>query len=125
MATVEPTQRNQEIFSKVEVFVDQHFAKIAFAISTFALAFFVPLQLFLGAASGLALRIYYEKNFVFNPEDRVVTIPNTVLTIVGATAALVQLTPAGGTGGLLFQSLPIVCSMAVGDTAYRTVKWFS
>jgi len=105
--------------SKEENFCDAHFAKIAFAVSTVALLILAPLNLFLGAAVGAGLHYYFEPQLRLKPDDKIVTLPNTIFAIVGAMAALVGLTPAGAMGGFLFQAIPFLTSLAVGSTGYR------
>jgi hypothetical protein len=103
-----------------ETFVDKHFAKIAFAVATLALIALAPLDFFVGAIAGFAIH-YYVKQPV-DPTEKIVTLPHTVLTIVGAVAALIRFTPGGALGGLVFLVIPSIGSLAVGATAYRAFQ---
>ena len=103
-----------------EPFIDKHFAKIAFAVAALALVAFAPLEFLLGTIAGFAFH-YYTKQPV-DPNEKIVTLPNAVFTIVGAIAALIRLTPGGALGGLIFLVIPSLGSLAVGATAYRLIK---
>jgi hypothetical protein len=105
-----------------ETFLERHFAKIAFAISTLALLILSPLVLFLATAIGYAISYFLEPKLKLKPEDKIVTVPNTLFAIVGAAAALLQLTPVGSTGGYIFHAIPFVSSLAIGNTAYRALR---
>ncbi len=103
-------------------FLDKHFAKVAFAVATFAMLLLAPLHLFLGLAAGMVIQYLVEPNLRLTPSDRVITLPNAVFAIVGATAALLRLTPAGSLGGFIFKAIPFLASLAVGSTAYRAAR---
>jgi hypothetical protein len=103
-------------------FIDKHFAKIAFAISTLVLLIFSPLYLFLGSVAGFALHNSLEPDLRVQDENQIVTLSNSVFSIVGAVAALIRLLPAGAEAGLIFRAVPLVASFAIGSTAYRAFK---
>lgn len=102
-------------------FSEKYFARIALVVSAVALLILAPLDLFLGMAAGF-LFDYFSQTPFKRGEDKVVTVPNTTFAIVGMAAALLRLTPAGATGGLLFHTIPFICSTAIGHTLYRTTK---
>lgn len=116
-----PVNANPEapplVRKETEPFFDKHFAKIAFAISALALLTIAPIELFLGALAGLWLHSYTKENV--DPNGKIITLPNTLFTLVGATAALLRLTPGGAAGGYIFLAIPFLGSLAVGATAYR------
>ena len=103
-------------------FIDKHFTKIAFAVSTLVLMIFSPLFLFLGAASGLALHYSVEPDLTVRDQNEIVTLCNSIFAIVGAMAALIRMLPAGAAGGFTFQSIPLVASFAIGSTIYHAFK---
>jgi hypothetical protein len=105
-------------------FLDKHLFKIAFAVSTFALMIFSPLSLFLGAASGFALHYSIAPELTLSGENEIITLSNTVFSIVGAVGAFVKISPAGTAGGFLFQMIPLLSSFAIGSTVYRAFKSF-
>jgi hypothetical protein len=109
-----------QIARETESFLDRNFIKIAFAISTLAMAVLVPMQFFLGAAIGFILHSTSAPLRYSHGEK--LTVSETLFTIVGATAALLRLTPAGAAGGLIFQAVPFIGAMPVGFTAYRTFQ---
>ncbi len=118
---------NQVRLPQIEVlpevpFIDKHFTKIAFAVASFVLMIFSPLFLFLGAASGLALQHSIEPELTVRDQEEIITLSNTVFSIVGAFAALIRMLPAGAAGGIVFQSIPLIASFAVGSTIYRGFK---
>ena len=108
------------IARETESFLDRNFIKIAFAISTLAMAVLAPMQFFLGTAVGFVLHAMTDLGI--NPNEKLINIPATLFTIVGATAALLRLTPAGAAGGFVFRAVPFLGSLAVGITAYRAMK---
>lgn len=105
-----------------EAFVEKHFAKIAYAVSSLVLFIISPLALLLGAAAGYAINQHLEPNLKLDPNDPILTIPHTVLAIVGAAAGFVSLTPAGAMGSFAFKVIPFLASLATGSVVYRTVK---
>lgn len=105
-----------------ESFFDKHFAKIAFAVSTLAMLILSPLYFFLGTAAGLVISYFTEPKLKLQPTEKIITLPNAVFAIVGATAALLRMTPAGAVSGFIFNVIPLAASMAVGSTAYRAIK---
>jgi len=124
-ANVNPIQVPQvrRVVATTDVpFIDQHFAKLAFAVATAVLVIFSSFYLFLGAAAGLALHHSIEPNLKVDGESEIVTISNTTVAIVGAFAALLKIFPAGAAGGLVFQSIPLIASFAVGSTIYRAFR---
>ncbi len=102
-----------------EGFLEKHFVKIAFAISTLVLFILAPLHFLVGMALGATIHFYIEPELHLKANERAVTLQNTLLTIVGAFATLIRLTPAGSGGGFIFRSIPFISSLAVGSTAYR------
>lgn len=102
---------------RVELFVEKHFVKIAFAVSAFALVTFAPLEFLLGTVAG------YAANYVAKPSihlnDQLVTATNTLFAIMGAVGMLVRYTPGGALGGFLFQAIPTLGSLSIGATLYR------
>lgn len=107
----------------VEVpFLEKHFAKIAFAISSLVLLIFSSLFLFLGSVAGFSLHYSLEPELKIKEDTQVITLSHAVFAIVGAVAALIRIFPAGASGGLVFQSIPLMASMAVGSAAYRGFK---
>jgi hypothetical protein len=121
-ANVNPAQPVLAVATTEVPFLDQHFAKIAFAISTLVLLLFSPLYFFLGSAAGFALHQSIEPNLRVRGENEIITIPHSVFSIVGAVAALIRLLPAGAEGGLIFRAVPLVASFAIGSTVYRALK---
>ncbi len=105
-------------------FIDQHFAKIAFAVSAVALILLQPLSLLLGSVAGFFLHQTFEPNLVIKDLDQIVTVGHAAMVIVAAAAALIQLTPGGAMGGYFFQSLPCIFSMAVGSAAFSAFQWW-
>ncbi len=121
-ANINPV-RQPEIDPDLEVpFLDKHLVKIAFAVSTFALMIFSPLSLFFGAASGFALHYSIAPELTVSGEKEIITLPNTVFSIVGAVGAFVKVSPAGAAGGFVFQVIPLLSSFAIGSTIYRAFK---
>lgn len=101
---------------QAQSFVDRNFAEIAFLISSIALLVFAPLKLMIGAFIGYMIHSYREPGL---KTSQVVTLENTLYTIVGGMAAVIRLTPAGATAGFVFNAIPLVASAAVGSTLYR------
>lgn len=115
--------RNQPIPRKVEEpFIDKHFAKIAFAISTLVLLIFSPLVAIFGTAAGLVINFVIDPELKVHPTHKIITVPHAVFAIVGAIAALLRMTPAGSMGGFVFKAVPFIASFALGSVAYRVVK---
>lgn len=104
---------------QIETFLEKHFTKIALAISTLALAIFSPLKLILGIAIGFTYHRFFEPKLL--PTDKIVTVTNTLLALIGSAAALLRLVPAGLAGGALFQAIPLLGGIGVGRTLYRAI----
>lgn len=106
----------------VETFIDKNFIPIAFAVSTLALLILSPFNFFVGTAIGLAA------SYFLSPPEKatgpVISLTNALFVIIGATGALLTLTPAGSGGGFIFRAIPFLASLAVGNTACRAVKSF-
>lgn len=102
-----------------ESWIDRHFIEVAFAVSTLALFILSPLSLFLGGVAGFALHYSIEPNLEVKAEERLIGQNETVIALVGGFASLIHLTPSGAAGGIVFQAIPLMASLAVGSIAYR------
>lgn len=121
-ANVNPNPPIRETTTTEVPFVEKHFAKIAFAISSLVLLIFSSLFLFLGSVAGFALHYSLEPELTIQDETQIVPLPHAIFAIVGAAAAVIRMLPAGAAGGLVFQSIPLIASMAIGSAAYRGLK---
>lgn len=97
--------------------MEPHFVKVAFLVSSLVLFFLAPLSFLLSAASGFALHYAIEPNLKTEPP--VIGPVDAVIAIVGGAAQLLKATPAGKTGNFIFQSIPFICTMSIGSTAYK------
>lgn len=105
-----------------ESFVEKHFMTIAFAVSSFVLFILSPFQFIVGSAIGIALDCMFQPNLQLESNEKVMTVANTSFLIVGAIATLIKLTPAGRMGGYIFQTVPFLATLVIGDTFYRASK---
>lgn len=105
--------------NQAQSFVETHFLKIAFAVSTLALLILSPLQFMLGVPLSLALHYWIAPSTGNEP---ILTLPNTLFTMIGAVGAFIKCTPAGLVGGTLFQMIPLLSTWAVGNTIYRAIR---
>lgn len=121
-ANVNPHPPVRETEAAEVPFVEKHFAKIAFAISSLTLLIFSSFFLLLGSVAGFALHYSLEPELKIREDTQVITVSHAVFAIVGAVAAVIRTLPAGAAGGLVFQSIPLMASMAIGSAAYRGIK---
>jgi len=101
--------------------VDDDFPEIAFTASSVAHFFISPMAFTFGSAAAIAMNYYMDPELRLGARSRVVTIPNTIFSLVGTITALVSLTPAGASGGIAFQAIWLG-PYAAGSTAYRLYK---
>lgn len=121
---VAPATRSTQIQTQIQIkslddFFDDHFKKIAFAVSSFVLFVLSPLHFILGTAAGFAIHRFSQPDLSVKYKEPILTSAHVVFTMVGAAAALLQMTPAGMLGGTVFRSIPLLSSMAVGSTGHR------
>jgi len=87
------------------------------------MALFAAKSFVLGAATGFILHQQMRPNLRIGSDEKIITVIYAVLAIVGATAALVQLTPSGQAGSFIGRaivgSLPFVTSLFAGAAGYR------
>lgn len=102
-------------------FIDEHFAEVAFAVSTLVVFFLQTLSFFFGLFAGFFLHYHFEPERVVAKEE-VVTVVHAALAIVAAAAALIRLTPAGAAGGTVFQSISPLFSMSIGSSAFLAFR---
>ncbi len=99
-----------------ETFVESNFAPLAFTASALTLIALRALSFLLGVAAGIAIHHYQWIQAKKDPEGRLIPISSATYAIVGAVAALI------GSGGLIFNSIPLLASATIGMTLYRAVK---
>ncbi|MBX7065816.1 MAG: hypothetical protein K1X28_01165 [Parachlamydiales bacterium] len=102
-------------------FIDQHFTKVAMAVSSLVLFVLQPLTFFFGLSSGFFLHYHFEPNVIVTREE-IATVPRATLAIVAATAAILNLTPGGAAGGYVFQSIAPLFSMVIGSSAFLAYR---
>lgn len=117
MTTAAICQTINDTYQKVDSFINAHFVAIAFVTASLALGFFSAGAFLMGAGAGAAL------HFLIQPKVKAVgnelTPMMAIIAIIGAMASFVAITPSGQAGGLAFQSIPFLCSMAIGANFYR------
>lgn len=94
---------------------------IAFTASSVACFFLSPLTFTLGSAAAFAMNYYWYPEMRLGERSKIITIPNTIFSLVGTITALVSLTPAGNAGGIAFKAVWL-SPYAMGTTAYRLYK---
>lgn len=100
---------------KVSDFVSKHFAMIAFIASSIVMLCCAPISLGAGLALGAIIQQQIELRYKISlPETKTGGVMQATIAIVGAVASVVRLTPAGAAGGIVFQAIPLVCSMVIG-----------
>ena len=117
-------QKAAEAYHKVEKFVEKHFAAIAFIFSSLLLLGTGPIGFFIGCAAGIAIHRLLSPKLRVQTGERRIPILNATIAVVGAMAALIQMTPAGLLGGLIFRSIPFLATLIVGSTCYRISRSF-
>jgi len=108
----------------IDLFEPQ-FMRTASIAATLALLILSPLSTLLGAAAGYFLHQKIEPTLQLEGEERPLTPMHSSVLILGACAAVIGLTPAGALGGFVFRHLPMICSSAIGDVAYRFASAYS
>lgn len=115
--------QSHHLAEKMGQILEDNCAEIAFVLSTIALALFATCSLFFGIILGAALHHIVIPQPRLEPNESILSSFHVTLTIVGATAALIRLTPAGASRGLLFRAIPFFGSLAVGSAIYRTISF--
>lgn len=105
-------------------FVDRHFTKIAFVIAAFVHFVISPLFIFIGSAASLAAHWYFQPELRLGQDEQIITVSHAIFAIVGATAALISILPAGALGGVVFQLVPFLSDFAIGSVVYRAARAF-
>jgi hypothetical protein len=95
-------------YNKVEIFVNSHFAKIAFTIAGIALAYLAPTAFTFGVSIGLSFAVLYSSKGIMS------TPMSATIALVGAVSSLVALTPAGQAGSKVFKLIPFLSSLSMG-----------
>lgn len=120
--TVSPISR-QRVHDEQELsFVDRNIAEVTFLVSCLAQLILTPLSLILGTIGGYIYHSSSKPDLIIEPGEKIITVSNAVFALVGAFAAFIQMTPAGGSGGFVFQSIPYVSSFFIGKTLHRALR---
>ncbi len=104
--------------------LEEHFAKIAFAVSAVVLLILQPLSFLFGTAAGFLLHYTFEPNPIVHRSEEIITATHATLALIAAISALVRLTPGGEAGGWIFQTVTPLFAIAIGSSAYLGFRWF-
>lgn len=111
------TARSPETIS----FLDENFAKVAFAVAAVSVFFLQTLSFFFGLFAGFFLHYHFEPDRVVAKEE-IITVFHSTFAIIAAAAALIKLTPGGAAGGFIFQSIAPLFSTAFGSSAFLAYR---
>lgn len=104
----------------VEGFLEKHFMGVAFAVSALVLFLLSPLSFLIGTVLGFGIHAYLEPKLKAAAS---LTVPHTLGALLGAIARILQFTPAGWGGGVVFRWIPFLGCCAIGSALYRATKF--